>query len=201
MIFPFRKGKKMSEQQVTPNDTENTDNQPESAPTTTATYEELQERIAELEAAVHESQLRVLATEQNLHRRFSEELKKTQKFAAADFANQMLTVKDYLEMALQDNSGNIDTLKMGVSMTLNELQKAFDNTGIKEILPKIGEKTNPHHHQEMQAVESEQEAGTIVAILKKGYTMNERVLRPAMVTVAKAPETTEETTIENHQAE
>lgn len=155
------------------------------------TVEELQARIAELEAMVNEEQLRGLANEQNLRRRFAEELKKAQKYAAADFAAEMLVVKDYLEMALLDTSGNFEMLQTGVSMTLNELQKAFDATGIQEIPTQAGDKPDPHRHQEMQAVESEQEAGTIVALLKKGYTMNERVLRPAMVTVAKAAEAAE----------
>ena len=71
-------------------------------------------------------------------------------------------------------------------MTLNELQKAFDTTQIKEIDTSQGSKLDPHRHQAMQEVESEeQEPGSIISVLKKGYTMNDRVLRPAMVTVAK----------------
>ena len=97
----------------------------------------------------------------------------------------MLPVKDYLEMALLDQSGNFDALKMGVQMTLNELQKAFDATHIKEINPQAGEKLDPHYHQAMQAVVSEQEPNTIVSVMKKGYTLSDRVLRPAMVVVAK----------------
>ena len=97
----------------------------------------------------------------------------------------MLPVKDYLEMALLDQSGNVDALKMGVQMTLNELQKAFDATHIKEINPQPGDKLDPHQHQAMQAVVSEQEPNTIVSVMKKGYTLSDRVLRPAMVVVAK----------------
>ena len=97
----------------------------------------------------------------------------------------MLPVKDYLEMALLDQSGNFDALKMGVQMTLNELQKAFDATHIKEINPQPGDKLDPHQHQAMQAVVSEQKPNTIVSVMKKGYTLSDRVLRPAMVVVAK----------------
>lgn len=150
------------------------------------TYEELQERVAELEGMLKDEQLRGLANEQNLRRRHQEELQAAHKFAAQKFAAEMLTVKDYLEMALLDQSGNFDALKMGVNLTLNEVNKAFEVTQIKEIAAVVGEKLNPHHHQAMSEVVSEQEAGTIVAVLKKGYTMNERVLRPAMVTVAKS---------------
>lgn len=150
------------------------------------TYEELQTRITELEGMLKDEQLRGLANEQNLRRRFQDEIQAAHKFAAQKFAIEMLTVKDYLEMALLDQSGNFDALKMGVSMTLNELQKAFDATQIKEIDTSQGSKLDPHRHQAMQEVESEeQEPGSIISVLKKGYTMNDRVLRPAMVTVAK----------------
>ena len=153
------------------------------------TYEELQARITELEGMLKDEQLRGLANEQNLRRRFQDEIQAAHKFAAQKFATEMLTVKDYLEMALLDQSGNFDALKMGVSMTLNELQKAFDTTQIKEIDTSQGSKLDPHRHQAMQEVESEeQEPGSIISVLKKGYTMNDRVLRPAMVTVAKKHE-------------
>ena len=153
------------------------------------TYEELQARITELEGMLKDEQLRGLANEQNLRRRFQDEIQAAHKFAAQKFATEMLIVKDYLEMALLDQSGNFDALKMGVSMTLNELQKAFDTTQIKEIDTSQGSKLDPHRHQAMQEVESEeQEPGSIISVLKKGYTMNDRVLRPAMVTVARKHE-------------
>ena len=176
----------MTEQTQTPK-TENPAVETTEAQAEQPTLESLQARIAELEGQLKDEQLRSLANEQNLRRRFQDEIQAAYKFAAQKFAAEMLTVKDYLEMALQDQSGNFEALKMGVSMTLNELNKAFDNTQIKEIPAEQGSKLDPHHHQAMQEVEaSEQEAGTIVGTLKKGYTLNERVLRPAMVTVAKA---------------
>lgn len=149
------------------------------------TYEDLQARIAELEAQLKDEQLRALANEQNLRRRYQQEIADTHKFAGQKFAVEMLPVKDYLEMALLDQSGNFDALKMGVQMTLNELQKAFDATQIKEINPKAGDKLDPNIHQAMQAVASEQEPNTVVGVMKKGYTLSDRVLRPAMVTVAQ----------------
>ena len=87
------------------------------------TYEDLQARIAELEGQLKDSELRGLANEQNLRRRHQQEIADTHKFAGQKFAAEMLPVKDYLEMALLDQSGNFDALKMGVQMTLNELQK------------------------------------------------------------------------------
>lgn len=152
---------------------------------TEPTYEDLQARIAELEAQLKDEQLRALANEQNLRRRHQQEIADTHKFAGQKFAVEMLPVKDYLEMALLDQSGNFDALKMGVQMTLNELQKAFDATQIKEINPKAGDKLDPNIHQAMQAVASEQEPNTVVGVMKKGYTLSDRVLRPAMVTVAQ----------------
>ena len=149
------------------------------------TYEDLQARIAELEAQLKDEQLRALANEQNLRRRHQQEIADTHKFAGQKFAVEMLPVKDYLEMALLDQSGNFDALKMGVQMTLNELQKAFVATQIKEINPKAGDKLDPNIHQAMQAVASEQEPNTVVGVMKKGYTLSDRVLRPAMVTVAQ----------------
>ena len=149
------------------------------------TYEDLQARISELEAQLKDEQLRALANEQNLRRRHQQEIADTHKFAGQKFAVEMLPVKDYLEMALLDQSGNFDALKMGVQMTLNELQKAFDATQIKEINPEAGDKLDPNIHQAMQAVASEQEPNTVVGVMKKGYTLSDRVLRPAMVTVAQ----------------
>ena len=149
------------------------------------TYEDLQARIAELEGQLKDSELRGLANEQNLRRRHQQEIADTHKFAGQKFAAEILPVKDYLEMALLDQSGNFDALKMGVQMTLNELQKAFDATHIKEINPQPGDKLDPHQHQAMQAVVSEQEPNTLVGVMKKGYTLSDHVLRPAMVVVAK----------------
>ena len=183
---PFKRGKKMTKQTQTP-ETENPTVETAESQAEQPTLESLQARIAELEGQLKDEQLRSLANEQNLRRRFQDEIQAAHKFAAQKFAAEMLTVKDYLEMALQDQSGNFEALKMGVSMTLNELNKAFDHTQIKEIPAEKGSKLDPHHHQAMQEIEAPgQESGTIVGTLKKGYTLNERVLRPAMVTVAKA---------------
>ena len=152
------------------------------------TYEDLQAKVAELEGMLKDEQLRSLANEQNLRRRHQEEIQATHKFAGQKFAAEMLPVKDYLEMALLDQSGNFDALKMGVQMTLNELEKAFEHTHIKAINPQPGDMLDPHHHHPMLAVESEQAPNPVVNVLKKGYTLSDRVLRPAMVAVAKGGE-------------
>lgn len=160
---------------------------------TESTVDELKARIIELENALKEEQLRGLANDQNLRRRHQEELQNTNKFAAQKFASQMLTIKDYLEMALLDQSGNFDALKMGVSMTLTELEKAFEAVQIQTIQSNQGDKLDPHLHQAMGTIETnEVEQGTICTTLKKGYTMHERVLRPAMVNVAVATGATQQ---------
>ena len=176
----------MTEQNQNPN--EEADTQEPAAEAVELSYEDLQARVAELEGQLKDEQLRGLANEQNLRRRHQEEILTTHKYAGQKFAAEMLPVKDYLEMALLDQSGNFDALKMGVQMTLNELNKAFENTQIKEIQPQPGDKLDPHHHQAMQAEENEQEPNTVIRVLKKGYTLGDRVLRPAMVVVSKAAE-------------
>ncbi|MBM7065398.1 nucleotide exchange factor GrpE [Neisseria elongata] len=189
----FKKGKPMSEQNTAPEEEQNIPTEQEDAAVEAAapTYEELQAQVEELQGQLKDEQLRGLANEQNLRRRHQQEIADTHKFAGQKFAAEMLPVKDYLEMALLDQSGNFDALKMGVQMTLNELQKAFDITNIKEINPQPGDKLDPHQHQAMQAEESEQEPNSIIRVLKKGYMLNDRILRPAMVVVAKSAENAE----------
>ncbi|PSJ79793.1 nucleotide exchange factor GrpE [Neisseria iguanae] len=173
------------ETQITDAATETEAEAVETEATPEPTLEELQARIEELEGRLKDEQLRGLANEQNLRRRHQEEIAATHKFAGQKFAAEMLPVKDYLEMALLDQSGNFEALKMGVQMTLNELQKAFDTTQIKEINPAVGDKLDPHQHQAVQTVGNGQEPNTIVNVMKKGYALSDRVLRPAMVVVAK----------------
>ena len=155
---------------------------------TEKTAEDWAAEVAELQGQLQDERLRSAANEQNLRRRHEEEIQHTHKFASQKFATELLTVKDYLEMALLDQSQNFDALKMGVSMTLAELEKAFEKAHVNEINPSVGDKLDPHLHQAMQAVESEQEPNTVVSVMKKGYSLNDRVLRPAMVVVAKAAE-------------
>ena len=153
------------------------------------TEQTVEQRIAELEAQVADLQdqlLRSRADQENLRRRNAEELLNTQKYAINKFAQELVPVKDYLEMALLDQSGQIDTLKMGVDMTLKQLVAAFDKAQIREISPAVGDKLDPHQHQAMSAEESDAEPNTVLRVLQKGYQLAERTLRPAMVIVAKA---------------
>jgi molecular chaperone GrpE len=142
----------------------------------------LEQELAELK----DTNLRLIAEMQNTQRRGAEETKKARDYAISNFAKEIITVKDYLEMALKDQSGNFEMLKMGVDLTLQQLIKVFEAHQIKDINPQVKEKLDANLHQAMSVVEEhEQETNTIVSVMQKGYLLNGRVLRPAMVTVAK----------------
>ena len=115
-----------------------------------------------------------------------EELASAHKYAITKFAGELVSVKDYLEMALLDQSGQIDTLKMGVDMTLKQLVSAFEKAQIKDIAPKAGDKLDPHQHQAMSAEESDAEPNTIVRVMQKGYQIADRAASAMVVAKAKA---------------
>lgn len=148
-----------------------------------------EDKIVELEAKIAELKdlyVRSQAEIQNVQRRSIEDVKKARDFAFSSFAKDVVVVKDYLEMALADTTGNIDTIKTGVDLTLKQLVQIFDSNAIKEIKPNSGDKLDPHLHQAMNSIEAEgQESNSIVSVMQKGYVLNSRVLRPAMVVVAK----------------
>jgi molecular chaperone GrpE len=141
-------------------------------------------RIAELEAALKDQNLRGLAEQDNLRKRHSQEIANARDYAARDFAFSTLAVKDTLEMVLKDDKSTTEQLKMGVEMTLKNLASAFERAKVKEVKAE-GAKFDPNVHQAMSQIESDQPAGTVLQVFQKGYTMGERVLRPAMVATAK----------------
>lgn len=146
-------------------------------------------QIIELELKVAELKdlyVRAQAEIQNVQRRSHEEVKKARDYAITSFVRDVVVVKDYLEMALKDESGNFEAIKTGVDLTLKQLVQVFEKQHVKDINPKTQDKLDPHLHQAMNTVEVEgQESNTIVAVMQKGYILNDRVIRPAMVTVAK----------------
>lgn len=147
-----------------------------------------EERVALLEAELADAKdqfLRSKAEMENLRRRHLEELGNTQKYAINKFAQELLSVKDSLEMALADQSGQFDALKFGVDLTLKQLVSAFEKVQIQEINP-MGEMLDPHKHQAIQSEASDAEPNTVVRVMQKGYLVADRLLRPAMVVVAKA---------------
>ena len=158
------------------------DTQPEKE--TMPSLEELL-KAAELQAAEHhDAWLRAKAETENMRRRAAEDADKARKFAVESFASELLAVKDSLEAALADASPSVETLKSGVDLTLKQLSAAFAKFSLADIAP-LGEKFDPHQHQAIQMVESDQPANTVVTVLQKGYRLHERTLRPALVMVSK----------------
>lgn len=139
--------------------------------------------LAELEKA-RADVMYAKAEGDNIRRRAAEEVDKARKFAVEKFARELLAVKDALEMALLDQSGNFEALKMGVDLTQKSLVAAFDKFDLKEVAPAVGDKLDPNLHQAISAIPHELEANAIVQVMQKGYLLSGRLLRPAMVMVS-----------------
>lgn len=147
-----------------------------------------EQKLADAEARLAELQdsfLRAKAESENMRRRAQEDIAKAHKFAVESFAEAMVPVKDSLEMALKVETPSIESLKEGVEMTLKQLVSAFEKNRLLEVSPQPGDKLDPMKHQAISMVPSEQEANTIVSVLQKGYTIADRLLRPALVTVSQ----------------
>ena len=142
-------------------------------------------RQAELKAEEHhDAWLRAKAETENVRRRAQEDIAKASKFAIERFAGELLAVKDSLEAGLSADNPSVESLKSGTELTLKQLVAAFEKSGLKEINP-VGEKFDPNFHQAISMIDAEKEANTVVSVLQKGYLIAERVLRPALVIVAK----------------
>jgi molecular chaperone GrpE len=144
-----------------------------------AALAEAQAKIAELQ----ESFLRAKAETENVRRRAQEDIAKAHKFAIENFAEHLLPVIDSLEAAVAHSSDDLVKVREGVELTLRQLTGALEKGRVVALNP-VGEKFDPHRHQAISMVPAEQEANTVVAVLQKGYVINDRVLRPALVTVA-----------------
>src|SRR5271169_848569 len=131
--------------------------------------------------------LRAKAETDNVRKQAQNDVAKAHKYAIERFAQELLTVRDALELSLDTPSATTEALKDGVELTLKNLKAAFDKERIVEINP-VGEKYDPHRHQAMTLIESGEPPGTVAQVFQKGYLLNDRVLRPALVAVAKARE-------------
>jgi molecular chaperone GrpE len=149
---------------------------------------EAQAQIAELQAKnkeLAEQFLRAQADMQNTRRRADEEVAKARKFAVESFAEAMLAVVDSLEAGLSHKDATAQQIHEGAEMTLRQLKSALERNKVIEVNPETGSKFDPHQHQAISVVPgTSQEANTIVTVLQKGYLIADRVLRPALVTVA-----------------
>ncbi|MEY4752233.1 MAG: hypothetical protein RIQ60_4447 [Pseudomonadota bacterium] len=149
-------------------------------------------RLAELEAKnleLADAYLRAKAEADNTRRRAEEEIAKSRKFAVESFAESLLPVKDSLEAAVANQSaGKVapEQVLEGVQLTLRQLVQALERNKVLEVNPPSGTKFDPHQHQAISVVPADQEPNTVVMVLQKGYLIADRVLRPALVTVAAA---------------
>ncbi len=144
-------------------------------------------QLAKVEAEVadlKDAWLRAKAETDNVRKQAQADLAKAHKYAVERFAFDLLPVKDALENTLAAGNVSLDSLRAGADLTLKALQSSFDRAQIFELNP-VGEKYDPHRHQAMQMVDSDQPPNTVVDVFQKGYLLNDRVLRPALVTVAK----------------
>jgi molecular chaperone GrpE len=149
--------------------------------------QKLEQALAEA-SEMKDAFLRAKAETENVRRRSMEDAQRARKYALESFAEDLLAVKDSLEMALK-----ADTLSQeGIELTLKQLTESFTKNKIVEVDPKVGDALDPNKHQAISAVESDQEANTVVTTMQKGYMIADRLLRPAMVTVAKQKENDEQ---------
>ena len=153
---------------------------------------ELQEKLkkAEEEASAHRDEvLRARADLENTRKRMERDIENAHKYAVEKFVQELLPVIDSLEMGLaaaRQEDANISSVKEGTELTLKMFADCTDKFGMKSLDPK-GEKFNPEFHQAMSMQESpEHEPDTVIAVMQKGYLLNDRLVRPAMVVVAKA---------------
>ena len=149
---------------------------------------ELQAQLAELQAKnadLADQYLRARAEAENARRRADEDVAKARKFGIESFAESMLAVCDSLDAALAIQNASSEQLRDGADATLRQLLSALERNKVVPINPAAGEKFDPHLHQAISMVPAEQEPGTVVSVLQKGYLISDRILRPALVTVAQ----------------
>lgn len=152
--------------------------------------QDLSEELAEAQekvASYYDELLRARAEVENIRRRAQEDVAKARKFSIEAFAESLVPVIDSLEAALQQSDQDAAAWQEGVEATLRQLLSAFDRHAMQAVAPEAGDRFDPHLHQAISTVPSEQPEGTIAQRLQKGYTVAERVLRPALVMVSAGP--------------
>ena len=146
-------------------------------------------KLADLEARhaeVSDAYLRAKAEADNVRRRSEEEIAKARKYALESFADSLLPVKDSLEAALAIPDATTEQVLEGVHATLRQMSSVLERNKVIEINPPVATRFDPHQHQAISVVSADQDPNTVVAVLQKGYLIADRVLRPALVTVAAA---------------
>jgi molecular chaperone GrpE len=175
----------------TPDNNIDTAPAPEAAPSTPAAQAaaepSIEDQLADLQGKLEQASdafLRAKAEAENTRRRAEEELSKARKYAVEAFAESLLPVRDSLEAAIAIQAATPEQLLEGVHATLRQLTQALERNKVLPVAPPPGTKFDPHQHQAISVVPAEQEANTVVTVLQKGYVINDRVLRPALVTVS-----------------
>ena len=130
--------------------------------------------------------LRAKAEAENARRRAEDEISKARKFAIEGFAESLLPVLDSLEAGLNIKDASIDHIREGAQATLRQLLSALERNKVIAIDPPVNTKFDPHLHQAITVVPSDQEANTVVTVLQKGFLIADRILRPALVIVSAA---------------
>ena len=128
--------------------------------------------------------MRAKAEAENARRRAEDEISKARQFAVESFAESLLPVTDSLEAGLAIKDATPQQIREGAEATLKQLKSALERNRVLEISPAAGAKFDPHQHQAISVVPADQEANTVVSVLQKGYLIADRILRPALVTVA-----------------
>jgi molecular chaperone GrpE len=152
----------------------------EALPKLQAEFAALQAKSAEMA----DQFLRAKAEAENARRRAEDEISKARKFAVESFAESLLPVADSLEAGLAIKDATPEQIREGAEATLRQLTAALERNKVLAINPATGTKFDPHQHQAISMVPAEQEANTVVSVLQKGYSIAERVMRPALVNVA-----------------
>jgi molecular chaperone GrpE len=149
--------------------------------------EDLLQQAEQAAAQHHDAWLRAKAEADNVRKRAQVEVANAHKFAVENFTAELLAVKDSLEAALAAENATVDSMKNGVQLTLRQLKSVFEKFNVTEINPQ-GQKFDPHRHQAIGTVAADAEPNTVVQVLQKGYLLHDRVVRPALVMVAKGVE-------------
>ncbi|MGH8717731.1 MAG: nucleotide exchange factor GrpE [Burkholderiales bacterium] len=150
----------------------------------------LEESLKKAEAAAKENYdawLRAKAETDNARKRAQTDVASAHKYAIENFASELLAVKDALEAALNTENRSLESVTSGVELTLKQLTSVFQKFNLNEINP-AGEKFDPHQHQAINMLETDQPPNTVVNVLQKGYSLHDRVIRPALVTVSRQKE-------------
>jgi len=157
----------------------------QATPEATPPVEELLQQAEAKAQENHDAFLRAKAETENIRKRAVTDVASAHKYAVEGFATELLAVKDSLDAALAVETTTVENLRSGTELTLKQLTAAFDKFKLAEVNP-VGQKFDPHRHQAISMVEADAEPNTVVQVLQKGYVLHDRVVRPALVTVAKA---------------